>query len=439
MPMRNERRSPATRPPPPCVVRTPATPPAMRRRIWPATVGATAVGMVLLLGPAGSARAASGQRDAASFVRPESAQASHRDGTVFARSRTKDADGEGTPRRRGRGRSRTECSGGMVAAGDHCCWPGQDWGASASACIGMPQCPDGTVSSGSQCVPGCPTGQVLVAGHCCWPGQDWGTSTDRCIGTPRCPDGTLPADDQCVPGCRGGRFLTQGHCCWPGQEWSASAGSCVGAPTCPDGTIASRDACVPGCPDGRMLVSGSHCCWPGQSWDDDAVACVGTPDCPVGHRVGGSGTDCEPLPPWTGSANVGVGFGGGFALHGPGQMECPVAIAAYCSNTGASGPFTPCVLRPGEDVLWQIPSAPQGSQYARVQQGGSEYLVWEYSSLTDWNYGNHNTFFYIATDVRCRFREGGSSRDVVLSSRFEVQSGGGNAWAAREIEWNPTR
>jgi len=88
------------------------------------------------------------------------------------------------------------CTDGRVAAGGHCCWPGQDWGAAKGRCVGEPRCPEGRIVQADECMPGCTTdGQVLVADRCCWPGQDWGVGSNRCVGLPDCPSGWRLGDD----------------------------------------------------------------------------------------------------------------------------------------------------------------------------------------------------------------------------------------------------
>ncbi|MCK5804938.1 MAG: SUMF1/EgtB/PvdO family nonheme iron enzyme [Lentisphaeria bacterium] len=45
----------------------------------------------------------------------------------------------------------------------------------------------------------CSWGKVAVGKHCCWPGQDWGASTGRCIGKPaRCPRGMKRGARDCL-------------------------------------------------------------------------------------------------------------------------------------------------------------------------------------------------------------------------------------------------
>jgi formylglycine-generating enzyme len=45
----------------------------------------------------------------------------------------------------------------------------------------------------------CEPGKVLVSGHCCWPGQDFGASTKACVGKPTvCPSGRVPAVEGCI-------------------------------------------------------------------------------------------------------------------------------------------------------------------------------------------------------------------------------------------------
>jgi len=85
-----------------------------------------------------------------------------------------------------------------------------------------------------------------MAGHCCWPGQDWGASSKKCIGEPRCPDGFVPTGGGCKAGCAAGKKRVSGHCCWPGQDWGASGKKCLGKPRCPAGMALTPDkqACV---------------------------------------------------------------------------------------------------------------------------------------------------------------------------------------------------
>jgi formylglycine-generating enzyme required for sulfatase activity len=47
------------------------------------------------------------------------------------------------------------CSSGQERAKDgiHCCWPGQAWVSSRSACVGTPSCPSGYTVSGESCKP----------------------------------------------------------------------------------------------------------------------------------------------------------------------------------------------------------------------------------------------------------------------------------------------
>jgi len=97
----------------------------------------------------------------------------------------------------------------------HCCWPGQTWLLSRGACAGVPVCPSGTEALGSACVAACGANErreglqcACVAGmsrsadtrgHCCWPGQFWEPSRSACTGAPtQCPSGLRADGDACV-------------------------------------------------------------------------------------------------------------------------------------------------------------------------------------------------------------------------------------------------
>jgi hypothetical protein len=57
------------------------------------------------------------------------------------------------------GRCAERCTDGMVRTSDEeamCCWPGQSWSASLSACTGAPQCPSGLVAREAACSPPVP-------------------------------------------------------------------------------------------------------------------------------------------------------------------------------------------------------------------------------------------------------------------------------------------
>ncbi len=45
----------------------------------------------------------------------------------------------------------------------------------------------------------CEPGQIVLEGHCCWPGQTWNVTRQACAGTPQCPQGTVPSGVNCVP------------------------------------------------------------------------------------------------------------------------------------------------------------------------------------------------------------------------------------------------
>jgi TolB-like protein len=124
--------------------------------------------------------------------------------------------------------SNADCKAGQVDVGGRCCWPGQDWGALQQACVGSPQCPDGTKPVGSTCQEGCPEpGQVLTAGHCCWPGQDWGTTARRCVGEVKCPAGMEAVGGSCAAAevqPRGSRVAWLR--CPVGKRWDGA--KCVG-------------------------------------------------------------------------------------------------------------------------------------------------------------------------------------------------------------------
>lgn len=92
-----------------------------------------------------------------------------------------------------------ECPDAMTSVAGHCCWPGQDWGATTHQCVGTPRCPDNLTPVGNDCAANCDPGMVSVAGHCCWPGQDWGVATSQCMGDPVCPEGLVARDGQCYP------------------------------------------------------------------------------------------------------------------------------------------------------------------------------------------------------------------------------------------------
>lgn len=132
-----------------------------------------------------------------------------------------------------------------------CCWPGQSWSDAARQCQGWPQCPAGLVARGSRCrCPAGQTETASTAGRCCWPRQAWSSAESRCVGRPICPEGFWAAGEACLelPACPPGKVssaATQGHCCWPGQSWSAASSACVGAFTCERGFAADATSCTP--------------------------------------------------------------------------------------------------------------------------------------------------------------------------------------------------
>jgi hypothetical protein len=108
------------------------------------------------------------------------------------------------------------CPAGQKKIGDHCCWPGQDWGVFGKKCIGRPKCPVGFMENETDCVQvstlsmhdakkletrlknkKCQQGKVVIANHCCWPGQDWGLGSQSCIGQPKCPKPYVLKDGTC--------------------------------------------------------------------------------------------------------------------------------------------------------------------------------------------------------------------------------------------------
>jgi hypothetical protein len=105
-----------------------------------------------------------------------------------------------------------------------------------------PVAPSPSTTGSMPTAAGCTEGRVVIANHCCWPGQDWGASTGQCIGTPRCPSGMEVSGKECV--CQKGRISVGGHCCWPGQDWGTSSNACVGAPECPTGMTLVGQDCV---------------------------------------------------------------------------------------------------------------------------------------------------------------------------------------------------
>lgn len=104
--------------------------------------------------------------------------------------------------------SGTGCREGMTITADtrgNCCWPGQVWSAGKQSCVGVPQCPAPLVASGEECVPaaaaGCRSGQTITAdtaGHCCWAAQAWSQSRQACVGIPQCPPGSVARVEVCV-------------------------------------------------------------------------------------------------------------------------------------------------------------------------------------------------------------------------------------------------
>lgn len=133
-----------------------------------------------------------------------------------------------------------------------CCWPGQAWSRSRSACIGIPTCPPGFTRQGESCqAEACPELQYKnddTKDHCCWAGQVWSDARSRCVGVPQmCPAGRAVLGEDCAPThCEPGQDrLKNGACCWPGQSWWAEGSSCVGTPNkCPAGTSARPEGCI---------------------------------------------------------------------------------------------------------------------------------------------------------------------------------------------------
>jgi hypothetical protein len=99
--------------------------------------------------------------------------------------------------------------------------------------------------------PSCPAGQeqnAETAGNCCWPRQVWSNTQNRCVGVPQCPVGTLPSGETCIAAaCPAGKQVgpdTGGECCWPAQVWSNAQHRCVGIPQCPAGLLAQGEECA---------------------------------------------------------------------------------------------------------------------------------------------------------------------------------------------------
>lgn len=153
------------------------------------------------------------------------------------------------------GEASAQCPPGQEKSPDtagNCCWPGQAWSRSRSACIGIPICPAGYKPKGESCErEACPELQYRnddTQGRCCWAGQVWSTARARCVGVPQmCPAGRAVVGEDCAPThCEPGQVrVREGACCWPGQSWSAESASCAGTPSqCPAGTSPQPEGCV---------------------------------------------------------------------------------------------------------------------------------------------------------------------------------------------------
>ena len=163
------------------------------------------------------------------------------------------------------------CAAGQVDVAGHCCWPGQDWGASTNACVGTPLCPAPLTQIGDECVTTCDGGKVSVAGHCCWPGQDWGITTAQCLGTPVCPDGMLPQAGGCQPA----------HVVAPGTVGQFSA-TCDSRANEIGAQVGDRYlvTCPASCGDGTVWGSGTY--------TDDSALCTAAIHSGSATRVGGT-------------------------------------------------------------------------------------------------------------------------------------------------------
>jgi hypothetical protein len=152
------------------------------------------------------------------------------------------------------GEARAQCPRGQEINADtagKCCWPGQAWSKSRSACIGIPSCPPGYKAKGEGCErEACPEMQYInedTKDHCCWAGQVWSDSKSRCVGVPQmCPTGRAIVGEDCAPAqCDPGQVrVKEGACCWPGQAWWASGNQCMGRPSqCPQGLTSTPEGC----------------------------------------------------------------------------------------------------------------------------------------------------------------------------------------------------
>jgi len=184
-----------------------------------------------------------------------------------------------------------DCAAGQVDVAGHCCWPGQDWGATTHRCIGVPACPPGLSVLGDECVATCDGGKVSVAGQCCWPGQDWGVTTAQCLGIPRCPDGMLAQNDTCVP------QMTIA----PGSVGQFAA-TCDSRANELGGQVGDRFmvSCPAGCGDGTVWGSGTY--------TDDSALCTAAIHAGSATRAGGTFliTLVPGLPAYTSTTRHGV-------------------------------------------------------------------------------------------------------------------------------------
>lgn len=100
-----------------------------------------------------------------------------------------------------------KCQDGQEVSADtanHCCWAGQVW--SNNKCVGVPtRCPDGrdVDAAGQQCkLRACVSGMSRAPNdkdHCCWNGQVWSKTRSACVGVPKkCPAAMEVEGEACV-------------------------------------------------------------------------------------------------------------------------------------------------------------------------------------------------------------------------------------------------